>query len=102
MHVGAIEETFVNATENRMIGSEVCADLFTSDPGELFRASQREYGRCVSSVYVDTEEGTKRVGWVFQGIDRYEDTGEPYLREVWVTLLERPDTVMRERHPFYL
>lgn len=102
MRVGAIEEAFVNATEGHIIDRTVCTDLLTSDPGELFRLCQREHGRCVSSIYIDTDEGTKRVGWVFEAIDRYQDTGERYLREVWITLLERVDTVERTLHLAYL
>lgn len=102
MFVSAVEESFVNATEGHMIGSDVCEIEPTSDTGELFRFYQSEYGRCVSSAYVDTEDGPRRIGWVFQGRDRYSDTGEPYLREVWITLLEKPDTIERTRHPAYL
>lgn len=100
--VTAVRETFRNATEGHLIGVDACTDLCSSDPGELFRLSQREYGRCVSKVYVDTEQGTKACGWVFEAIDHYEDTGEPYLREVWVELLAQPDTVVRTSHPFWL
>jgi hypothetical protein len=85
----AIRETFVNATDNHMIGEEVCTDLFTQDRGELFRSLRKEYGRCISSVYVDTKDGPpQRVGWVFQKRDHYTDTHEPYLREVWVHVFE--------------
>lgn len=58
------------------------------DTGAIFRECQREYGRCMSSVYVDQKNGPpKRVGWFFVGRQRYEDTGEPYLRGAWVSII---------------
>ena len=32
---------------------------YTDNKGRLFRECQKEYGRCVSSVYMDTAEGTR-------------------------------------------
>ena len=57
--------------------------------GELYRMLQREYGRCQSSVYIDTNTGTKRTGWLFVSRQRYEDTNETYLRGCWATIFER-------------
>ncbi len=56
--------------------------------GELFRLMRSEYGRCTSSVYVDGPP-TRRVGWYFESRHAYEDTGEPYLRGAWVTVVKR-------------
>lgn len=94
-----IEEVYINATAGHGIGASGLYEPFTEDPGELYRALQREYGRCIGKVYtqIDGRDGIP-VGWVFQGRDKYEDTGEPYLREVWVTLHEAPPTVTREPH----
>ena len=93
-----VQETFVNATEGHRIGESDVYETFTDNTGELYRAMQREYGRCISKVYIDAEGGPKAIGWVFQGRDKYEDTGEVYLREVWVTLHDEPDTVTRTHH----
>ena len=57
--------------------------------GELYRSAQSEYGRCMSKIYVDREEGTpKPVGWYFVKRDRYDDyySNETYLRGAWVTV----------------
>lgn len=92
-----------------MIVLEECIDadrgyLFHSDRrsvedtsiGELFRAMRREHGRCVSKVFLDRPDGSaQHIGWVFNKRERYEDTGEPYLRETWVSVLERPDERIR-------
>lgn len=58
--------------------------------GDIYRTAQAEYGRCTSSIYVDMPSGPpKRVGWFFVSRERYEDTGEPYLRGAWVSVVER-------------
>lgn len=61
--------------------------------GEIFREMQRNYGRCTSSVYVDRDGKAERIGWFFVSRQAYEDTGAPYLRGAWVTLVEIPDPV---------
>lgn len=81
-----ISETFVNADTDTVFGESGLYEPVTEDVGRLFRLSQNEWGRCISSIYVDTDAAPRKVGWVFQSRQRYEDTGEPYLREVWVQL----------------
>ena len=94
-----MKEEFVNVTKGHRFGGGEPYEPWTEDVGKLFRTCQREYGRCVSSVYVDQKEGPSiRVGWVFQKMDRYEDTGKPYLRETWITLYEQADEVVRTHH----
>jgi hypothetical protein len=65
----------------------------------MYRWLVREHGRCTGKIWVDTEDGSRlHVGWVFLKRDRYEDTGETFLHETWVTLLERSELV---RHVDY-
>jgi hypothetical protein len=67
--------------------------------GALYRALVKEYGRCISKVYVDREGAPPlAIGWVFRGRQRYTDTGEPYLRETWVTRHKGPPTVTTTPH----
>jgi hypothetical protein len=83
-------EEWVNATEGHGLGESGVFETFTNKRGELFKALQIEYGRCVSKVFVDNEDGkTVAVGWVFQARRKYEDTREPYLLETWVTVHQR-------------
>ena len=63
--------------------------------GELFRAFKKEAGRCVSRVYHD-EHGP--IGWVFEKLVDYEDTGEPFLMETWVTVHAAEPTRTVEYH----
>ena len=51
--------------------------------GALFRGLQKDAGRCVGRIYHD-DHGP--IGWVFEKKTEYEDTGEPYLLETWVTV----------------
>lgn len=83
-----VQESVFNATEGYFQGEGEPVEAFTDDVGELFRFCQKEYGRCVSSVYIDGPSGEKvrRVGWVFHKRARYEDTGDPFIQETWITL----------------
>ena len=88
-------EEFINADRGNLFHSD---KRYVEDAsiGELFRTMSREHGRCISKVFVDRPDGSaQHVGWVFQKRERYEDTGEPYLRETWVSVLERPDEIIR-------
>lgn len=50
----------------------------------LFRLLSREYGRCLSKVYVG--EGTSTpIGWVFEKKQSYTDAGY-FIQETWVTI----------------
>ena len=96
-----IEETHLNATEGYMLGEPTriaLEDTWMGEdatPGDIFRSARSEFGRCVSKVYVDGENGPRAIGWVFVKLNRYEDTNEPYLHETWVCLLKRHETRQR-------
>lgn len=87
-----VHETFINETKGHHLGDSGWYEPYTEDLGALFRAMQREYGRCVSSMYIDIPGNVRprKIGWVFQSRQQYEDTGrygrpaEFYIREVWV------------------
>ena len=84
---------YVNATRGVRFGAE---EREIESARGLYRKLQREFGRCQSAVFVDTKDGrTRRVGWVFVSRQTYDDqrgskrADDTYLREVWVTLIER-------------
>lgn len=86
-----IQETYVNRTEDYIFGQTDVEKAWTDDVGKLFRSLQREYGRCIGHVHVDTTDETVRtVGWVFEKRMKYEDSNETYLQETWVTLYKEP------------
>jgi hypothetical protein len=89
-----IRETYINATKGWGIGESDWYEPYTDNRGDLFRAMRKEYGRCISTMYMDhpIEPGiVLKIGWVFQGRDQYQDSKETYLREVWVQVKEVPD-----------
>ncbi len=77
-------------------------EAFTEDVKRLFRSLSKEYGRCVSRVYIDENGESKPIGWVFQKRKKYEDVDEYYILETWVTLHEKPDEVTRKEFFHYL
>jgi hypothetical protein len=76
-----------------MIGESDIYEPYTDNIGDLFLSLQREYGRCQSKVYIDTSEGVKAIGWVFQKRQKYQDCNDTYLSETWVTLHEEKPTL---------
>lgn len=85
LHICHIDE------DREMIFSEyVERDPWPETVGDLYRALQSEYGRCTSKVYIDGSDGRPvHVGWYFISRERYQDTGEPYLRGTWATVERR-------------
>ncbi len=79
-----ISEIFMNATEDYCIAETDIYETFVDTPGQLFRAAQREHGRCISKVYAD--DRATPVGYVFNKKAHYTNTGEPYLQETWITI----------------
>lgn len=80
-----IKEVWVNRTRDYIVGDSGYYQPFTDDLGTLFNSLRKEYGRCIGHVYRDTPDGTAdKIGWVFEKLSKYEDTGEKYLAETWV------------------
>ena len=88
-----MREQWVNQTEGHMLGDSDWYEAYTDDEGELFRSLQKEYGRCISKVYVDQVNeplNPKKVGWVFLKKVEYSDVrGQYFLRETWVDMKHR-------------
>jgi hypothetical protein len=79
-----VKETFINVTENCQYGESEVMETWTNDIGKLFKDCQKEYGRCVSSIYRDTKNGTVKIGWVFEAKLKYTDVNQYYVRQTWV------------------
>lgn len=95
-----IIETHLNKTENYTFSEDsydiVGTALDGLTWGEMFREFQSKFGRCTSKVYVDIEGEPTPVGWVFESRKKYEDTGDYYVHEVWITAV-LIDEVVRHR-----
>jgi len=87
-----IIENSVNKTDNCIFGESLPYEAFTNNIGELFRHFQKEYGKCVSSMYRDKSDGTaQKIGWVFEKREQYCDCDDYYTRETWVRVIKRFD-----------
>lgn len=104
-------ESYINATVGYRYGDSGVQETFCETPGELYRAMRREHGRCIGRTYIDTPDGTEAIGWVFTKRVMYDDARPRdgrygpdayYLREVWVTVHDAPDTVTRTPHYHYI
>ena len=93
------EHTFSDWTEE--LPDWLLRDDDSPDFGAIFRESQGEYGRCQSSVYIDTDSGVRRVGWFFVSRQEYDRPirscqnpycdkhwTRTYLRGAWVSVVE--------------
>ena len=82
-----IKEQYINKNENCTFGGSEVYETFTDNIGELFKDLQCEFGRCVSSMYMDKKDGaTKKIGWVFEKKNKYNDCDETYVQETWIEL----------------
>ena len=101
--IAAIGESTINRTEGYRIYDTVQPikeTYFDEDvtPGEIFRACQKEHGRCDSKVYVSVGSGNFQIGWVFVKRVKYDDCNETFLQETWITLLEEYDPRPRKKY----
>jgi hypothetical protein len=81
-----IRETYVNVTKGYRYGETEWYEPYTENIGRLFKSLQKEYGRCISKIYIDGYGGqvVGSCGWVFQKKIQYEDCKEFYVQETWV------------------
>lgn len=84
-----VEETWINADKGYGAGESGVYETYTDDRGELFRAMQKQYGRCVGKFYIGDGVG---VGWVFNKRTKYDDSPETFLLETWVAVHTGPPT----------
>ena len=95
-----ISETWVNQTEHYIIGENEPYEPYTNIIKDLFTSLQREYGKCVSKMYIDTNEESKQIGWVFEKKVKYTDCDKTYIQETWITLHKsKPKKIIQ--HDYY-
>ena len=97
-----IEETFVDADAGCLLCEPHEYETFEETKGDLFLSCQKEYGGCVSSVYIDDVYVARKIGWCFQKRVQYDDCEDTFLREVWVIVLEKNTDVDVTRTYHYL
>lgn len=101
-----VQETYTEVTDDDDVyglGKSGLYEPFTDNIGKLFKSYQREFGRCIGKVYIDTPEGNARqIGWVFEKSMKYEDCDKYYLQQTWVTLYEDKPEVKTTHHYKFL
>lgn len=70
------------------------------DFGAIYHAYQREFGRCQSSVYVDTDGPPKKIGWYFVKRAQYDGDSWTYLQGAWVTVRELVEPATPARYAY--
>lgn len=86
-----ISETHVNATEHYVYNELSPYETRFDTIGDLYRSLQREYGKCISAMYIDYTDRvkTQKIGYVFQSRTKYENNNKMYLREVWIRIFTK-------------
>lgn len=84
-----VQEEYVDGTDHSMIGGGDPQESRFDNKGDLFRFCLRQFGRCVSKVYVG-EKNPREIGWVFEKRVKYTDSPKTYLQETWITLHSAP------------
>lgn len=94
-----IKGTVVDTDRDCVIGEIEIQESNFSKIGDLFRYCQREYGGCVSNMYIDTKEGkTRKVGWVFEKKVDYEKGSDPTNMQTWITVHQRVPEIVVINH----
>ncbi len=94
-----VSEEQVNQTEGYRLGDADVYETACDTPAEVYRALLKQHvGRCTGKVYVDEDGRQRAIGWTFVRREKYEDVGEPYLLETWVTLHSEYPTKHTEYH----
>lgn len=76
-----LEITYVNKDRDFQY-DQYSLPIEESELRGLFRRLSRQFGRCVSKIYVGED---KPVGWVFEKKQPYEDKGY-FIQETWITV----------------
>jgi hypothetical protein len=89
-----VREFYINKTKGYRFGESDWYESFTDSKAELFKSCQKDFGRCVSKMYIELKNGGDReIGWVFEKRMQYDDarSNQPedyYIREVWIEVRE--------------
>jgi len=107
-----IQEEYVDVSDSEHQYSTGTSEVYettytTNEVGDLYRALQKEHGRCVSKVYIDRKNGEPRaIGWVFRKRERRDHcykSSDTYLLETWVTLYSgKPITTVTYTEPIVI
>lgn len=83
-----VKITFINKSENYIFGDDIMdiSETEIETLADLYKYCSKEYGKCVSKMYVDRIKDAIHIGYVFEKAVEYEDTKEKYIRETWASI----------------
>lgn len=81
-----VQETWIDRTDDCLLGEGEVYESFTDNVGELFKSLQKESGKCIGKLHLGHKGEILTIGWVFLRKEKYTDCNKTYLRETWVTL----------------
>jgi hypothetical protein len=94
-----VEEQWINQTKNYIIGDSGEYEPYTENLNELFKSYQKENGRCISKVYIDTKDKQIiAVGWVFEKKVKYTDCDDYYIQHTWITLYKKKTKIIDKHY----
>lgn len=79
-----IRESYINVDNNSRYGDSDWYESSCISTSELYRTLVKDFGRCVSKVYIDKDGKSIQVGWIFQKRCKYDDCKDTFIREVWI------------------
>ena len=96
-----IVEEHINATENYSYGRDELPieDSRVKNLKDLYKFGLKEFGRCINKVYIDRNNKTLHIGYIFQKKRKYTDVDEYYINETWLTLEHYIETINKKYLP---
>lgn len=96
-----IKEVYINQTKGYQIDSTSLPikDSTITTLKELYKYGLERYGKCKSKVYNDSPADNyyQQIGYVFEKRQKYEDTKESYIQEIWLTIEHYIETTLRKQ-----
>lgn len=87
-----IETTGKNKTQNCIFYADEVTETQFNAVGNLFNSLQKEYGKCISKMYIGDHN---QIGWVFEKRIKYNDCDEYYIQETWVSVLNHEPEITK-------
>ena len=89
MQIRIVHREIIDDEHIYRIGESDWDESWIDDTGTLFKALQKEHGRCRGKVFIDVAVAfyppkPKHVGLVFLKRKKYIDSQDTYLHETWV------------------
>ena len=82
-------EQHLNKTENCFECEPIetpLEDTIINNLPELYHYGIKEYGKCISKIYINYKNSSYHIGYVFLQRVKYIDCNDTYLHETWISI----------------